>query len=350
MTRETALAQTGVGERTLRKWVERGILERDFILAPGRGNKVRYRYTELQDEPTPIASPNAFPVERNAKKFYDENLENWLRALTEVKARRTDVSNTVVGDETNALCLLLSDTHLGKVTPTYDVAIAKERILSIGDKVGEILLSDVGQIVLLLGGDMVDGEDVYAHQAHTLELPVIEQSKQVAGTLWELITSLRAFGIDVVVETCPGNHGRASKTADTKTNWDNVVYILLETIAQTYKDPGIKVRTSFEDFNLVQVLDKRILMHHYGTKHAGTSAMQCRMAGWQQIFDWDFMVSGHYHRWSVESVLGHLMMKNGSLVGDDDLTWKLGYTEPPRQGWFVVENEVPITMMGCFEW
>jgi calcineurin-like phosphoesterase family protein len=354
MTREAALASTGVNERTLRKWVERGILER-FITPGGRGaNKAYYRYVEEPEEPVSVASPNTFPVERNVKKYYEENLENWLHAFTKVRSKRSDLNIVFAGadnnTEGNALCLLLSDTHVGKVTKEYDVSIAKERIASIADKVTEIILSDTDQVVLLLAGDMVDGEDVYPHQAHTLELPVVKQAQVVAASIWELINSIRGLGVSVRVETCPGNHGRTSKTADTKTNWDNVSYMLLEAIAQTYNDPYINVRASFEDFNPIDVLDKRILMHHYGTKHAGTGATQVRMAGWQQIFDWDFMVSGHYHRWSVESVLGRLMMKNGSLGGNDDLTIKLGYTEPPRQGWFVVEKDVPITIMGCMEW
>lgn len=253
----------------------------------------------------------------------------------------------------SSLCILLSDTHIGKHTDTFNKNVFRERILSIADKIlTDIALpADLQEIVLMLAGDMLEGEDIYASQAHHLEMPVIDQVQIAVSVFWELTMRLRnRFNVPVRIEVVPGNHGRVSKMASEKSNWDNVIYQNLFFMVNVAKEPLISMNLNFDSFNVFKVQDKTGMMYHHGTKHLGTPAMQTKVAGWIYTKEFDFMCHGHWHHWEVGSQFGRLVMKNGSLPGDDDLSERMGVFDPPRQGWLLVRKGQPINQVGFFEW
>lgn len=253
----------------------------------------------------------------------------------------------------SSLCIVLSDTHIGKLTDNFNAEIFKERILSIPEKIQKELAlpDDLEEIVLLLVGDMLEGESIYETQAHHLELSAIDQVQIATRTFWELGLMLRnTFNVSVRFEDVPGNHGRVSKMADEKTNWDNAIYQTLGLLAEVSREPNIKINVNFEAFNLVQIQDKICMMYHHGTKHLGSPAMQTKVAGWIHTKNFDFAVHGHWHHWEVNNQFGKVVMKNGSLPGDDDLAERMGVFDPPRQGWLLVRKNQPVNQMGYFEW
>jgi hypothetical protein len=62
------------------------------------------------------------------------------------------------------------------------------------------------------------------------------------------------------------------------------------------------------------------------------------------------MCHGHWHAWAVDAQFGKIVMKNGSLPGEDDLSERMGVWEPPRQGWLLIKHGMPINQFGFFEW
>lgn len=252
----------------------------------------------------------------------------------------------------SSLCILLSDTHIGKLTHSFNREVFTSRILSIADKIqAEMTIpEDMEEIVLMLAGDMLEGEDIYASQSHHLEMPVIDQVQIAVDAIWTLACRLKdVFKVQVRLVTCPGNHGRVSKTASEKSNWDNVIYQTLAYIANSSKN-GIQVEVNFESFYTFKVQDKTGMLFHHGTKHLGTPAMQSKVATWIYTKQFDFMCHGHWHEWSVNAQYGKLVMKNGSLPGEDDLSERMGVYNPPRQGWLFVRKGQPINQVGFFEW
>jgi hypothetical protein len=254
----------------------------------------------------------------------------------------------------SSLCVLLSDTHIGKLTDNFNRGVFENRIASITTKIqSEVKLpDDLEEIILMLAGDMLEGEDIYQTQAHHIEMPAIDQVQIAVDCIWKLMNSLAAAfpKVRVRVETCPGNHGRVSKMASEKTNWDNIIYQTLGYLATVAMNPRLFVNPCFESFQTFKVQDKTGMLFHHGTKHLGTASMQQKVSGWLYTKQFDFMCHGHWHHWSVDTQFGKLVMKNGSLPGDDDLSERMGVFDPPRQGWLLVRKGQPINQVGFFEW
>lgn len=274
----------------------------------------------------------------------------WLKETSE---NYTPRRSTPVETDGVSLVIVLSDNHFGKKTTDFNLEVARERVLSITQSIidGAGPVNRIDEVVLVLAGDEVEGEDIYANQNGSLECPVIYQVRAAVDAYWDLALDLRqTFQCKVRIPTCPGNHGRMSKSANTESNWDNVVYMMLDTLARANPELDIQVDLNFKDFALFEVKGKLGCAYHYGTKHLGTPAMTNKMAGWVLSKDIDFLVHGHWHHWGVETYLGTPMMHNGCLCGPDDLAEKMAVEEPPRQGYFFVERDKPIRTWCFVEW
>jgi hypothetical protein len=309
----------------------------------------------LQDEEEETSSAKlavtGYPQHKQtseAKKQVESFIEELLSRTEQIKF--SDIEAPSTG---STLCVLLSDTHIGKQTKTFNKEVFVSRLLSIPQKLGEsdLLPIDIEEIVLILAGDMLEGEGIYETQSHHLEMPAIDQMKIAVDTIWQLALKLVAdFNLPVRIVTCPGNHGRVSKTASEKTNWDNLIYQTLGYLINLQQNPMLTIDVNFESFYTFPVQDKVGMIYHHGTKHLGTPAMQSKVSGWLFTKKFDFMCHGHWHHWSSDTQFGKLVMKNGSLPGSDDLSERMGVYDPPRQGWFIVRSGQPINQMGWLEW
>ena len=135
------------------------------------------------------------------------------------------------------MVIVLSDLHFGKHTKWFNMEEANRRLLTIPDELKDKTdkLNDLDEVVVILAGDLVEGEDIYPTQNNHIECSAIEQVKGCAESTWKMILKLRGYFPDAIlrIETVPGNHGRVSKTANEKTNWDNVVYMIISMIAKS---------------------------------------------------------------------------------------------------------------------
>ena len=90
--------------------------------------------------------------------------------------------------------LHLTDLHYGKKTASFNKDVFKERLNALGDKVESIhkLLShtyDFDKLVVLLGGDVNDGTEIYPSQAHHQDISdVEEQATELSEMLAAWIT------------------------------------------------------------------------------------------------------------------------------------------------------------------
>lgn len=292
-------------------------------------------------------------VRRNVPSFSDrEDFNSFVDRLIDESSNVT-IARARAPSSGSSFCILLSDTHIGKHTDNFNREVFIERLSTIPEKIQEeiALPDDMQEFVLMLAGDMLEGENIYETQAHHLEMPAIDQVQVAVDTFWNLALKLRnTFNVPVRIVTCPGNHGRVSKIASEKTNWDNIIYQTLGYLVAVSLERDISIDVNFEAFVTFPVQDKVGMLFHHGTKHLGTPAMQSKVAGWIYTKQFDFMCHGHWHHWEVGTQFGKLVMKNGSLPGDDDLSERMGVFDPPRQGWLLVRRGQPINQVGFFEW
>lgn len=192
--------------QSLRKKV--GTLERQLKLARARESSIIDAVvTELSENPPRLIAP---PMPKTPR-----------RKLEEIAV------------------LHLSDIQLGKVTETYDTAKAEERVMLACSKAIEVAevrrsFAKIDELHVYLGGDMVEGEDIFATQAHEIDSSVYDQACVNGPAIFaKAILSLLAAFPRVVVCTVPGNHGRNGSPhsrAHPRTNWDQVLYHTTRTL------------------------------------------------------------------------------------------------------------------------
>ena len=127
----------------------------------------------------------------------------------------------------------VTDTQIGKVTKSYDSNVAHARLMQLAEHTTRYLLvhnapRGIKELHVYLGGDMVEGEMIFPHQAHLIDSCVLDQATRHAPFIFcgMLLHWLEHFQ-RVKVFCVSGNHGRPAGKHDTshpKTNWDRACY------------------------------------------------------------------------------------------------------------------------------
>jgi len=238
--------------------------------------------------------------------------------------------------------LMLSDLHFGELIKlngkvTFDLEIAKESFESIINQAiaaPELSGYNVDEFVVLLGGDIIDGELIYpTHHAHT-DGGIFYQYKEAIVNIWEALKRIQSkFGF-VKVYCAAGNHGRMSHHHAEMSNWDNVLYYSLALMAEL--DPcGIEIRVPTQMWMDFTVREKwNVHLRHIGVVQTNTAGPGRRMINWINNHDADLVFYGHYHNPELFSVGRTRVFKNGGLPPGNDYSEKLGFLEGPAQ-WLV---------------
>jgi len=311
-------------------------------------------YASLPEEPLPsdiwVPTPFPKPCTPAEKAKNTKDAQEWLRGLVKEQREYPDpLPARPVQSEISSLVITLSDLHFGKQTAQFSLSTGTHRLAGMAGQIEADIGMTVDEVVVLLIGDLVEGEDIYSNQNGQLACSVIEQTEVATTALWNFLCQLEEFfDCPVRVEAVPGNHGRMSKTATTESNWDNVICNNLVYLSGT-RD-RISVVKNHRLFKRFQVKDKIGAIYHEGVKHTGTPAMQIRLAGWITSKHLDFICSGHYHQWQVSDWLGSMIIQNGCLCGPDDLSEKMGKEGKARQGYFLVTPGQPLHNFSFIEW
>lgn len=329
--------------------------------------KLKDAYSEESDNEDVVSNPEVFTPTQLAMPFTPhitaaekrearEDVASWLQdavkfAQEEMPSLAMLQRSAGVQSQESSLVICLSDTHFGKHTKKYNLEIARQRILSIPENIYRSARPSVDEVVVCLVGDMVEGEDIYATQNNHIEVPVIDQTTAAAEAIWQmLVLTNNLFNCPVRVEVAPGNHGRMSKTANEKSNWDNILYFILKVMAEMNGNSDIVVNMNYDEFLTFPVKDRVGLLYHKGVKHTGTPAMKVKLAGWAVSKGFDFLVHGHWHNFQIGNWLGRIVVGNGCMCGSDDLAEQLALEDKARQAHFFVTPGQPLNGFGFTEW
>jgi hypothetical protein len=250
-----------------------------------------------------------------------------------------------------SLCVLLSDFHVGSIVidelgeEVYNTEVARERIMAIPDSLREHK-GKVDEIVLILAGDMIDGETIYPTQPFEIEDGILRQLHIATLSIWDMIEQFQNIFGDVLIKvvTCQGNHGRT--TGSSNSNWDNVLYQQIELLADAKANKNIVVVNSFSKTATVDVKGWKGLIRHDGPVQADTSSAKARLGGWYSIHKFDFICYGHWHHWGTMSWNKRLVVRNGCLAGGNDYAEGFGAYDAPVQVAFTVTPEkLPATVI-----
>jgi hypothetical protein len=243
------------------------------------------------------------------------------------------------GKRTETAVAHISDTQLGKDTTSYNMRVARDRLLLYARKVVEITEArrsdaSIPELRVYLGGDLVEGENIFPAQAHQIDANLLEQAVKVGPAIFVdmLLYWLKHFE-RVHVDAVPGNHGFGSRFGHPATNWDTVcAHVARAVLMGAGTNPRREVigRLSFqihEGFHFVDRLPGgwgNLVVHGHqirggfgGFPFYGVGK---KVAGWSDSIDepWDYLWFGHYHTFGQLVINHRLWLANGTTESGND--------------------------------
>ncbi len=236
--------------------------------------------------------------------------------------------------------LHISDTQIGKITTTYDSAVAEVRLLRLAEKVIRITEirrgnAKIEELRIYFGGDLVEGEVIFAHQPHMIDRNVLEQACVVAPTIFvKMILILSKHFRKIRTIWVRGNHGRSGLKKGPQhpdTNWDtvtayNVKHIMLGSDSYPHKEWAgrLEFEIAADTWKYVDyVFDWGNLIAH-GDQIRGTLGMPWygflkKVLGWAETIDdpWDNLFTGHFHTPAMISINNKRVFANGTTESDN---------------------------------
>ena len=295
---------------------------------------------ELQEAP-PQASFTPIPkdVKHQDLKSSCANIINEAKQILQ----RDGLHKVAVKHTLNGLSALLclSDLHFGEVIKVNDRVIfdldeANARLNSIVDQfiaAPELDGYDVNECVVLLAGDIIDGELIYPGQSFDTQGHAFDQIKEATIPIWNTLVRLAEEFPVVRVYCVPGNHGRTTKLHHQMTNWDNALYFGLQLLANM-AESNIEVHTPLQMWTDFKVRGWNVHSRHIGVVQASTAGPARRIMTWLDGHNADLLFYGHFHCPEMFSNGTRRIFKNGALPPINDFAENLGFPDGTGQ-WMV---------------
>lgn len=210
----------------------------------------------------------------------------------------------------------LTDWQGAKLTPSYNSDVMRERVRRYVDKaerITEIQRADhpVRDVVILLGGDMIEGLWNFPTQPFEIDASLFGQFVQVSNLLVETVRRALTIYENVTVVGEWGNHGRLGSRRDAvprSDNADRMTYELARQLLLASED-RVVWEDSAEDIQRVEIGNYRALLIHGDEIGRGGFASRTTIVNhvnrWRSgSYPWYFrdVYIGHWHTHYQESL------------------------------------------------
>ena len=298
-------------------------------------------------------------VETSPKEDKKQNLsaliiQSLKEELSEVKPYIASAQSKLdmKGD---SLCIHLTDFHAGKVVKNqegeiiYNEEIFRNRINRLCEQILKLLDNNISkgvpirEVILLLNGDLCNGENIYLTQAFEQEAAPPTQVMLVIDVLTKLIMSLLKRNLSVKVFGIRGNHGRTAKDTDVASNWDLMTYEILDFWAKlVLKNPKLQIKFAETEHIVFDIRGHKFMMRHICPEQVDSPAGRVKINEWARQYGVEGIVYGHYHHAAISDCDNVRVIRGGSPVGGDSLSDSMAKHSEPIQIIFGV-NEQRIT-------
>lgn len=225
----------------------------------------------------------------------------------------------------NSLALLVSDVHVGKKTKSYDSLVFKNRLAELlRESLDLIKIHSPKEFVLILNGDIIDGEAIFPSHPYEIEMPSSDQYFLAAQAFGWMIQELAKHTFVRVIGQC-GNHGRMGRKSELPytSNWEYLLYHFIEVAMKSLVDANrVKFELPSYWYSIHTIQDSRFLITHGDAIKGGGSLGSVRGATvkWAVAIedDWDIVCMGHFHAPYEMTFVGKRVVGNGTFVSDDD--------------------------------
>lgn len=273
--------------------------------------------------------------------------------LENVKSYKSDIQ-TKTDKKGDTLVIQLSDLHAGKRvinqggTIIYDEKIFRTRVDRLCSQVLKLLDNNISKsvpitdVVIISTGDQANGEDIYATQAYEQELAPPKQVMLVVDVIAKLIQALLDRKLKVSFYGVRGNHGRTGKDTDPISNWDLMIYLILDYWSKfVLKNPNLSIKYAETEHLTFEIRGHKYLARHIAPEQPDTPAGRVKFNEWARMHGVEGIIYGHWHHFGIFDVDGVRVFRGGSPVGGDSLSESMAkYSEPIQLVWGVNEARV----------
>jgi hypothetical protein len=231
---------------------------------------------------------------------------------------------------------MLADWQLGKVTPSYNSDVARERIDLYGDKV--IQLTNIRRNAMPIKkchvwilGDIVEGEDIFPGNQWLIDSSLYRQvTKNGLEILGDFIRKMLANFDEVHVTAVIGNHGRIGRYGQhhPETNMDRMLYTMVETMLSNEERLTWNIPEYHEGdrgWYAIDTIGKYSCMLVHGDQFRGTLGIpfygvRKKVLGWKsmaanpdiEMDDFKDVAFGHWHQVFQQDINGIGVRCSGS--------------------------------------
>ncbi|MFA5154772.1 MAG: metallophosphoesterase, partial [Clostridia bacterium] len=270
--------------------------------------------------------------------------------LSEPKSYQSAIPDKVdlKGD---TLVIQLTDLHAGKIVKNqegeviYNEKVFRERIDKLCSQVLKLLDNNIAKgvkikdVVILSTGDLANGEGIYATQPYEQEIAPPAQVMLVVEVIKGLIVSLLARKLSVSFFGVRGNHGRTGKDTDVASNWDVMIYMILDFWSrEVLKNPKLIIKYAETEHLVIKIRNHGYLLRHIAPEQVDSPAGRVKINEWARQHNIEAVVYGHYHHFGIFDCDGIRVFRGGSIVGADSLSESMAkHSEPLQIVWGVNE-------------
>jgi UDP-2,3-diacylglucosamine pyrophosphatase LpxH len=266
-------------------------------------------------------------------------LDGIKKAVTEIKWPKTKLPKVKKNRKKKNMTmeLMVSDVHFGKLSPGFNLKVARERV----NELKEVFLEEyareatnfnVEKIILAFVGDMIESYTMHGlESAKGCEFGNAEQIKSAIEVLAiELVEPIAKLGLPVVIPCVAGNHDRVEKERTmNKPGKHYMSWVIYHSIKMIMEAKGYK-NVKFiipENSNCIVSLYGNNILYEHGDNLNGidrrhlNKLMNDRSTQYGMVIH--MMRSGHWHEYLC-SGRGKFII-NESLCGQDGYAETRGY-------------------------
>ena len=250
------------------------------------------------------------------------------------------------GDEEEAV-LVIGDWHTGRLTISFNSQVLAERVQKLAEATQEITrlhrkAYPINKLHVFCLGDMVQGEGVRFQPLENFEFGYPSQVATFSRLCSDFLGEMLGLFAEVHFWPVAGNHGRASVSHGTTSNWDTVAYDIMSSTLKN--NPRFIYHpmplVAEQDYQVARVGEWRFLLNHGSSIPIFQSTpwygITTRALRWKQSIPepWDSLILGHYH--SIGDIVFNTIpiLMNGTAVSDDPFPRRALGMESETKHWF----------------
>jgi len=291
----------------------------------------------------PIVKKEKPEKPKNEKQISEGVIATLKETLATVEPYKASIESNI-DKKGDTLVIHLTDLHAGKIVKDqegkviYDEKIFRARMDKLCQQILKLLDHNIVKgvpitdVVILSTGDLANGEGIYATQAFEQELAPPRQTMLVVEVIQKLILALLSRKLPVCFYGIRGNHGRTGKDTDIASNWDLMIYMILDLWArQVLKSSKVQIRYAETEHMKLDIRGHGYLIRHIAPEQVDSPAGRVKINEWARRHDVEGIVYGHYHHAGIFDCDSIRVFRGGSTVGGDSLSENMAKHSEPLQ-------------------